>query len=37
VLAVQWHPEWDVDSSAGSQAFFALIGAALRGEGERAN
>lgn len=31
VLAVQWHPEWDVDRSAESRAFFALIGAALRG------
>ncbi|KTT75293.1 peptidase C26 [Sphingomonas endophytica] len=31
VLAVQWHPEWDVDSSPGSQAFFTLIGQALRG------
>ena len=31
VLAVQWHPEWDVDSSAGSRAFFARIGRALRG------
>lgn len=30
VLAVQWHPEWDVDRSADSQAFFTLIGASLR-------
>ncbi|WP_200918772.1 gamma-glutamyl-gamma-aminobutyrate hydrolase family protein [Sphingomonas sp. Leaf231] len=30
VLAVQWHPEWDVDTSDGSRAFFALIGRALR-------
>ncbi len=31
VLAVQWHPEWDVDNSDGSRAFFTLIGRALRG------
>lgn len=30
VLAVQWHPEWDVATSAASRSFFALIGAALR-------
>ena len=30
-LSVQWHPEWDVESSASSHAFFALIGRALRG------
>ncbi len=30
VLAVQWHPEWDVDRSAGSRAFFSLLGMALR-------
>lgn len=30
VLAVQWHPEWDVATSAGSRAFFDLIGGALR-------
>ncbi|VXC94848.1 gamma-glutamyl-gamma-aminobutyrate hydrolase family protein [Sphingomonas sp. 8AM] len=31
VLAVQWHPEWDVERSASSHAFFAQIGRALRG------
>lgn len=30
VLAVQWHPEWDVDRSTESRAFFGLIGTALR-------
>ena len=30
VLAVQWHPEWDVARSAESRAFFALVGSALR-------
>ena len=30
VVAVQWHPEWDVDTSQGSRAFFALIGQSLR-------
>ncbi|WP_174291574.1 gamma-glutamyl-gamma-aminobutyrate hydrolase family protein [Sphingomonas bacterium] len=30
VLAVQWHPEWDVDRAPGSRAFFSLIGASLR-------
>jgi len=30
VLAVQWHPEWDVATSPGSRAFFDLIGQALR-------
>ncbi len=29
VLAVQWHPEWDVATSASGQAFFSLIGQAL--------
>jgi len=29
VLAVQWHPEWDVGTSAASQAFFTLIGQSL--------
>lgn len=29
VLAVQWHPEWDVADSAASRAFFGLIGAAV--------
>lgn len=30
VLAVQWHPEWDVDRSAESRAFFSIVGTALR-------
>ena len=29
VLAVQWHPEWDVAGSTASQAFFSLIGKSL--------
>jgi putative glutamine amidotransferase len=29
VLAVQWHPEWDVGRCAGSRAFFSLFQAAL--------
>ncbi len=29
VLAVQWHPEWDVAASAASRAFFSLIGRSL--------
>jgi putative glutamine amidotransferase len=35
VLAVQWHPEWDVATNPASRAFFALIGCALRGDGSR--
>ena len=31
VLGVQWHPEWDADTAPASRAFFALIGAGLRG------
>lgn len=31
LLAVQWHPEWDTDASADSQAYFRLLGRALRG------
>ena len=31
VLAVQWHPEWNVASCAASRTFFRMIGAALRG------
>jgi putative glutamine amidotransferase len=30
VLAVQWHPEWDVAISDASRAFFSLIGRSLR-------
>lgn len=36
VLAVQWHPEWDVGSSAASRAFFGLIGAAVGAHERRA-
>jgi putative glutamine amidotransferase len=32
VLAVQWHPEWRTADYPQSQTFFALFGAALRGE-----
>jgi putative glutamine amidotransferase len=32
VLAVQWHPEWRTADSPDSQAFFRLLGEALRGE-----
>ena len=32
VLAVQWHPEWRTDANPDSQAFFRLLGRALRGE-----
>lgn len=32
VLAVQWHPEWQTAAHPQSQTFFALFGAALRGE-----
>ncbi|RZT52958.1 putative glutamine amidotransferase [Sphingomonas sp. BK036] len=31
VIAVQWHPEWDVAVSDASRAFFSLIGRSLRG------
>lgn len=31
VLAVQWHPEWDVAASAHGRAFFTLIGQCLDG------
>jgi len=30
VLAVQWHPEWDVATNAESRRFFSLIGRAVR-------
>ncbi|WP_380788737.1 gamma-glutamyl-gamma-aminobutyrate hydrolase family protein [Sphingomonas sp. R86521] len=29
VLAVQWHPEWDVEGNASSRAFFSLLGQSL--------
>ncbi len=32
VLAVQWHPEWRTADNPDSQAFFRLLGQALRGE-----
>ncbi|ESQ76616.1 gamma-glutamyl-gamma-aminobutyrate hydrolase family protein [Asticcacaulis sp. AC402] len=32
VLAVQWHPEWQVERYPQSQTFFRLMGKALRGE-----
>jgi len=32
ILAVQWHPEWRTDANPDSQAFFRLLGRALRGE-----
>jgi putative glutamine amidotransferase len=32
VLAVQWHPEWQTDDNPQSQAFFHLLGRALRGD-----
>jgi putative glutamine amidotransferase len=32
VLAVQWHPEWRTDANPDSQAFFRLLGRALRGQ-----
>lgn len=31
VVAVQWHPEWRTANNPQSQAFFRLLGAALRG------
>lgn len=32
VIAVQWHPEWRTRDNPDSQAFFRLLGRALRGE-----
>jgi putative glutamine amidotransferase len=32
VVAVQWHPEWRTEDNPDSQAFFAMLGRALRGE-----
>jgi putative glutamine amidotransferase len=32
ILAVQWHPEWRSEENRQSQAFFRLLGRALRGE-----
>ena len=31
LLAVQWHPEWATDDDSDSQAYFRLLGRALRG------
>lgn len=31
LLAVQWHPEWEADGNEQSQAYFRLLGRALRG------
>jgi putative glutamine amidotransferase len=36
ILAVQWHPEWRTADHPQSQDFFALFGAALRGQPIRA-
>lgn len=30
VMAVQWHPEWQIERDPASQAFFAMLGTALR-------
>lgn len=32
VLAVQWHPEWQTENHPQSQAYFRLLGDALRGQ-----
>lgn len=32
LLAVQWHPEWATDDNDQSQAYFQLLGRALRGQ-----
>lgn len=32
VLAVQWHPEWQVETNPDSQNYFRLMGRILRGE-----
>ncbi len=32
VFAVQWHPEWQTDKNPDSQAYFRLLGRALRGD-----
>lgn len=32
LLAVQWHPEWGTEHDGDSQAYFHLLGKALRGE-----
>jgi putative glutamine amidotransferase len=32
LLGVQWHPEWETRRDSASQAFFALLGRALRGD-----
>ena len=35
IFAVQWHPEWNVDASPDGQAFFALLGRALKARRDR--
>jgi putative glutamine amidotransferase len=32
LLAVQWHPEWGTENDPDAQAYFGLLGKALRGE-----
>ncbi len=32
LVAVQWHPEWQTENDPDSQAYFHLLGKALRGE-----
>jgi putative glutamine amidotransferase len=32
LIAVQWHPEWQAAKNPQSQAFFAMLGRALRGQ-----
>ena len=32
VLGVQWHPEWDATDNPDAQAYFHLLGRALRGQ-----
>jgi putative glutamine amidotransferase len=35
IVGVQWHPEWDVETSADSRAFFALFGQAASASAAR--